>query len=299
MSKSTKKISVSLVLGSGGARGLAHIGVIEWLNENRFEVLSISGSSMGALIGGIYAAGKLDIYKKWILELERKDVIKLLDLSFGRAGLFKGERVINALRDLIGDCYIEDLPVSFTAVATDIDAEKEVWLSKGLLFDAIRASIAIPTIFTPVYYENRRLLDGGLVNPIPIAPTLRDMTDITIAVNLSGREEEKEEIPTVQIQKSSDERGYRNSITKFINGLSWKTEHNAQEDSNLFDIISQSIDTMQTTIARFKLASYSPDIIINVPKKSCQFYEFERAHELIEIGRKKAREALVHLTGSP
>ncbi|HJX16111.1 MAG TPA: patatin-like phospholipase family protein, partial [Candidatus Deferrimicrobiaceae bacterium] len=169
--------TVSLVLGSGGARGLAHIGVIDCLTENGYEIRSIAGSSMGAMIGGIYAAGKLDVFTRWVLALQRLDVIRLLDLSFGSTGLFKGERVIDVLKELIGDRNIEDLPVPFTAVAMDIQNGKEVWLSRGPLFDAIRASIAIPTIFTPHTIEGRQLVDGGLVNPIPIAPTLRDRTD--------------------------------------------------------------------------------------------------------------------------
>jgi len=291
----TKEYTVSLVLGSGGARGLAHIGIIEWLNENGFDICSIAGSSMGALIGGIYAAGKLDIYKNWVRALERTDVIRLLDVSFGRTGLFKGERIINALKQLIGDSNIEELPISFTAVATDIETEKEVWLSKGPLFDAIRASIAIPTIFTPFKYEGKKLLDGGLVNPIPIAPTLRDLTDITIAVNLSGKDSIRHKISNVRKQRKNHEKTYRNSITDFIEGLYRKMEHKGPEDLGLFDIVSQSIDTMQNTIASFKLASYSPDIIINIPKNACRFFEFEKADEMIEIGRSKAGETLSHL----
>ena len=287
-----KKYTVSLVLGSGGARGLAHIGVIEWLNENGFAIRSISGSSMGALIGGIYAAGKLDVYKNWVRALERKDVIRLLDLSFGRTGLFKGERIINALKELIGDRNIEDLPISFTAVATDIDTEKEVWLSRGPLFDAIRASIAIPTIFTPFKYEGKQLLDGGLINPIPIAPTLRDLTDMTIAVNLSGKDSVWQNKPTDTEESPSHEKKYRNSISEFIEGLHRLIEAKEPEDMGLFEIMSQSIDTMQNTIASFKLASYSPDIIINIPKNACRFFEFEKADEMIEIGRRKAQESL-------
>jgi len=290
-----KKHKVSLVLGSGGARGLAHIGVIEWLNENNFAIRSISGSSMGALIGGIYAAGKLDIYKNWVRALERKDVIRLLDLSFGRTGLFKGERIINALKELIGERNIEDLPISFTAVATDIDTEKEVWLSKGPLFDAIRASIAIPTIFTPFKHEGKQLLDGGLVNPIPIAPTLRDLTDMTIAVNLSGKDSVWQNKPTDTEDTSSHEKKYRNSISEFIAGLHRMIEAKEPEDMGLFEIMSQSIDTMQNTIASFKLASYSPDVIINIPKNACRFFEFEKADEMIEIGRRKAQESLSNL----
>ena len=283
------------MLGSGGARGLAHIGIIEYLNENNFEIRSIAGSSMGALIGGIYAAGKLDIYKNWVRTLERTDVIRLLDLSFGRTGLFKGERVINALKELIGDSNIEDLPVSFTAVATDIETEKEVWLSKGPLFDAIRASIAIPTIFTPFNYEGKKLLDGGLVNPIPIAPTLRDLTDMTVAVNLSGKHGVRRQKPKAREKSGAKEKNYRSLLTEFIEGLYRKVEPQEPEDMGLFEIVAQSIDTMQNTIASFKLASYTPDIIINIPKNACRFFEFEKADEMIEIGRLKASEALSHL----
>jgi NTE family protein len=171
-----RPITVSLVLGSGGARGLAHIGVIQWLTENGYDIRSISGSSMGALVGGIYATGKLEAYADWVSALERMDVVRLLDPSFGRAGLFKGERIITVLRELIGDCLIDDLAVSFTAVATDLATGKEIWLREGKLFDAIRASISIPLIFTPFDCGGRRLLDGGIVNPIPIAPTLNDTT---------------------------------------------------------------------------------------------------------------------------
>ncbi|TMH71226.1 MAG: serine protease, partial [Betaproteobacteria bacterium] len=149
--------TVSLVLGSGGARGLAHIGVIQWLTENGYEIRSIAGSSMGALVGGIFAAGKLEVYAEWVLALERLQVVRLLDPAFGRPGLFKGERIMDVLRELIGDFAIEDLPVSFTAVATDLESGEEVWLREGKLFDAIRASIATPLIFTPFEYRGRKL----------------------------------------------------------------------------------------------------------------------------------------------
>ncbi|MEE4376118.1 MAG: patatin-like phospholipase family protein [Candidatus Competibacteraceae bacterium] len=287
-----EKRSVSLVLGAGGARGYAHIGVINWLDDRGFDIRSIAGSSMGALIGGIYAAGQLDTYTEWVRALERHDVLQLLDLSFGSSGLFKGERVIQTLRDLIGDYNIEDLPLSFTAVATDLDAEKEVWLSRGSLFDALRASIAIPTLFMPFHYQGRRLVDGGLVNPLPIAPTLRDMTDLTIAVNLNGRDD-----PTFEqsnpVGATGTENRYRHIFGKFIEDLLGKQpeEHEITE-LGLFDIISQSLDTMQNSIARLKLASYSPDIIIEIPRNACRFYEFHRTDEIIALGRQRAEAAL-------
>lgn len=284
--------TVSLVLGAGGARGYAHIGVINWLNDNGFDIRSIAGSSMGALIGGIYAAGELDSYTEWVRALERYDVLQLLDLSFVSSGLFKGERVIQTLRDLIGDHDIEDLPLSFTAVATDLDAEKEVWLSEGSLFDALRASIAIPTLFTPSHYRGRRLVDGGLVNPLPIAPTLRDLTDLTIAVNLSGRKEPGLEQPDAE-NVSGGESRYTRTIRRFIEELLGKTpEEKEMAEMGMFDVISQSLDTMQNGIARLKLAGYSPDVIVNVPKNACYFHEFHRADEIIELGRQRAKEAL-------
>ena len=153
-----KDKTVSLVLGSGGARGLAHIGVIKWLRAHGYEIKSIAGTSIGALVGGIYAAGRLDVYADWVQALDKRDVLRLLDISFQPAGLIKGDRIINVMRELIGEFEIEALPISYTAVATDLDTGREVWLSSGLLFDAIRASIAIPTVFTPHIIQDRTLV---------------------------------------------------------------------------------------------------------------------------------------------
>ena len=284
--------TVSLVLGSGGARGLAHIGVIDWLTGNGYEIRSIAGSSMGAMIGGIYAAGKLDVYTRWVLALRRLDVIRLLDLSFGSTGLFKGERVIDVLKELIGDRNIEDLPVPFTAVATDIQNGKEVWLSRGPLFDAIRASIAIPTIFTPHTIEGRQLVDGGLVNPIPIAPTLRDRTDLTVVVNASAPPAGDLATPLLGEDPDDDATGiYRQRIVKFIAELTHRRKVK-KEEMGLFDILSRSMDTMQDLIARFQLAAYSPDVVIEIPRDVCSVYEMYRARELIELGRARANTML-------
>ncbi len=154
-----------MVLGSGGARGLAHIGIIQWLEEHDYRIESISGCSMGALVGGIYAAGELDSYREWVCALRRTDVLRFLDLAFTSGGLIKGDRIMDTLRRMVGEHAIEDLPIAYTAVATDIDRQREVWISEGPLFDAIRASIAVPTVFTPHQYLGLTLLDGGLLNP--------------------------------------------------------------------------------------------------------------------------------------
>ncbi|MDT8420930.1 MAG: patatin-like phospholipase family protein [Desulfuromonadales bacterium] len=283
--------SISLVLGSGGARGMAHIGVIQVLEERGFAIRSISGSSIGALVGGIYAAGELDTYAKWVCALERLDVLRLLDLSFSGTALFKGERIINTLRELIGDQNIEDLPISYTAVATDLEKSREVWLSNGPLFDAIRASTAFPTVFSAFHLRGKKLVDGGLLNPIPIAPTLRDLTDCTIAVSLSGPSRSIQTPPPAPLGRREMNR-YHKMVVEFVDSLQKKNHQVADDEAGLFDVISKSLDAMQSTIASFKLAAYSPDIVIEIPKAICTIYEFERAKELIEVGRTEAERVL-------
>ena len=280
--------TVSLVLGGGGARGLAHIGAIRWLTENGYTIRSIAGSSMGALVGGIYAAGKLEDYAKWVLALERMDVVRLLDLSFDRAGLFKGERIMGVLRELIGDHVIQELPISFTAVATDLESGKEVWLREGKLFDAIRASIATPLVFTPFVRRGRKLLDGCLINPIPIAPTLNDHTDLTIAVSLSGRAEAKPLPPTPAPVPAPY--SYRQRIGAFIESLQFMRPVDAAARGPL-DIMFASMEMMQNTIARLKLAAYSPDVTVEIPRNACRYFEFWRARELIELGHERTLRA--------
>jgi NTE family protein len=285
---STDSTTVSLVLGSGGARGLAHIGVIQWLTENGFSIRSISGTSIGALVGGIYATSKLEVYAEWVLALERMHVLRLLDPTIGRPGIFKGERIISVLRDLIGDMDIEELPISFTAVATDLDSGQEVWLRSGKVFDAIRASIATPMVFTPVRHGDRTLIDGAVINPVPIAPTLDDTTDLTIAVDLSGPAELR---PMTPISASLiGDNSYRKRILKFVEAV--RPARAPKEPSRgLLDVAFSSMQTMQDTIARLRVSAYSPDVMVEVPRNACGFFEFWRAEELIALGRERAAQA--------
>lgn len=290
-----RKTTVSLVLGSGGARGLAHIGVIEWLEENGYDIRSISGSSMGALIGGVYAAGKLDAYKHWVTALDRTDVVRMLDLSFGWSGLLKGERIINKLRKLIGERQIEDLGISFTAVATDVERGKEVWLSRGPLFDAIRASIAVPLVFTPYEIDGRKLLDGGLLNPLPVAPTLRDHNDITIAVNVDARPENRAmraDTAPIEPDDDDDTQTYRERVKSFIQELQGKFTSHKEQDWGFFDIMMLSIETMQSSIVRMKMAAYTPDYQLLISRDAARAHEFYRAAELIKLGRDTAEKYL-------
>ncbi len=317
--------TVSLVLGSGGARGYAHIGAIEELRAQGFDIRSIAGSSMGSLVGGVYAAGKLDEYRDWVRALQRLDVLRMLDWTFTGGGFIKGDRVIEQIRSLIGDVKIEDLPISYTAVAVDLYAQREVWFSRGSLFDAIRASISIPTVFRPHHYEGRTLVDGGLLNPVPITPTLRDLTDCTIAVDVNAPAEALDGAPgsdatfgsvgsaleaagdaagdatqsaplVVQAENeaTTPHGGYRRKIAGFIDGLLEKRERKAalSNDPGVLELFARSLDAVQETVTRFKLAAQPPDLIIEIPRNVAAFYEFHRADELIELGRMRARAAL-------
>lgn len=290
--------TVSLVLGSGGARGLAHIGAIQWLAENGYEIRSIAGASIGALIGGIYAAGKLDVYAKWVLALERMQVLRLLDPTFGRDGLFKGERIIGVLRELIGDCAIESLPVAFTAVATDLESGEEVWLREGPLFDAIRASIATPMVFTPFRHGERTLIDGALVNPLPVAPTLDDGTDLTIVVSLSGRAETRLPPAPEASVPAANGNEYRQRIRAFIENL-YPARAPSAPARGLLDAAVASMQTMQDTITRLKLADYSPDVTVEIPRNACGYFEFWRAQEMIALGRERTARAFALAGRSP
>lgn len=183
--------TVALTLGSGGARGYAHIGAIEVLHERGYNIVAISGCSMGALVGGMYAAGKLKDYKDWVTGLGQFDVLRLLDVTFNAGGAIRGEKVFSVVREILGDTRIEDLPIAYTAVATDLLAHKEIWFQEGPLHKAIRASVAIPSVVTPLILDGRVLVDGALLNPLPIIPTISAHADFVMAVNLSGEDQQQ------------------------------------------------------------------------------------------------------------
>lgn len=281
------------MLGSGGARGHAHIGVIRAIEERGARIHNIAGTSMGSVVGGIYAAGELDTYAEWAGALTRNDVFKLLDLSFSRKALFKGERIFEVLKDLVGDCKIEELERGFTAVATDIEAQNEVWLNRGSLFTAMKASTAVPGVFDPVEINGRILVDGGLVNPIPIAPTLNDSTDLTIAVNLNSLSEESKSSREADSERADDgnEDGYRQRITDFVAGLIGDDDSD-QMSVDAAELLTRSIDVMQGGIARLKLAAYAPDKVVEISRNACSFFEFHRADEMADLGYSKTVEAL-------
>ena len=306
--------TVSLVLGSGGARGYVHIGVIQELLARDYEIRAVAGSSMGALVGGVFAAGCLDRYCSWVKELNYMDVIRLLDISFGSLGFISGDRIFDVIGNMIGGARIEDLPLSFTAVATDLDSQKEIWFQKGDLLQAIRASIAIPSLFTPVMYNGRTLVDGGVLNPLPIAPTVAAHADLIVAVDLNS------DVRPIELEHSGSEAASRQQrvASRWFKGLFRRVHEHAQEEagvlgsqggaekggrdkrdnetvvvrSGMLDLFNQSLEVMQETIARYKMAGYAPDICIPVSRNQCRFYEFHRAEDMIRVGRQVTAKAL-------
>jgi len=287
----TKK-TVSLVLGSGGARGLAHIGIIRWLEDNGYDIVSISGCSMGALVGGIHASGKLDEYEKWACGISKSDMIALMDLSIGTDGLIKGDRIIDTLKNLVGERQIEDLPVEFTAVAANITRRKEVWFNKGSLFDAIKASISLPLFFKPFPHNGDDLIDGGILNPVPIAPTFSDQTDYTVAVNLCAPHRKGAAIGNGKKPvKTENGSIVSKAVGDFIGSMTDKLTKNRM-DIRAYEILYKSFDAMQGTIARQKIAAYPPDCVVEIPANLCSMMDFDKASLLIEYGYRKASDVL-------
>ncbi len=290
-----RKVSVSLALGSGGARGYAHIGVIEELIRRGYHIKAIAGSSMGALVGGMYAAGALESYRDWVKRLKRIDILRLMDVTFSR-GAIRGDRVFAKLRELAGDPDIESLPLSFTAVATDLSHQKEVWFQKGSLMSAIRASAAVPGFFTPVVTDNRVLVDGGVLNPLPIIPTVAAHADIIIAVDLNSS---RYRLPVVNMPHNAflDRTGHSDEPplhegAALANGNAANGATEKERFGGRMDILLSSVEAMQSSLSEYKIAGYPPDLNITIPKEACSFYEFHRAEEMIEIGRQIARERL-------
>ncbi len=285
------KQTISLVLSGGAARGMAHIGVIEELEKQGFEIKSIAGNSMGAFIAAMYAMDKLQEYKNWIVTLDKKDVFKLVDFTISSQGFVKGDKVFNKMKTFIPDVNIEDLKIPYAAVATDITNMKEVVFTKGSIYDAVRASVAIPTIFTPAKKGNDMLVDGGVVNPIPLNRVKRIKGDILVAsfVNASvpynkpalNKEDEK--------RKNS---AYKQKVKEFKNKLHEIIPKNNHEKLNYFKLINKSTSMLTQSLAVMNIEKYKPDLLINISRDSCGIFDFFKAEEMIEIGRLTAKNSI-------
>lgn len=285
------KQKVSLVLSGGGARGIAHIGVIEELEKQDFEIVSLTGTSMGALVGGIFALGKLEEFKDFLFTLDKLKIFKLVDFTFSSQGLIKGDKVINELKKFISDKKIEDLKIFYAAVAVDLLNKKEVVFKEGSIYEAIRASIAIPTVFTPVNMENTLLVDGGVLNNIPINHAKRFPGDLLIAVNVNA------DIPLDKpalLKKEIENKQsiYKKKIKDFQNHLQKIIPLTKNESLGYFNLINKTINLMTEHITLSTIEKYPPDILINISKKSCGIFDFYKAEEIVEIGRYSAQKIL-------
>jgi NTE family protein len=320
---------VALALGSGGARGYAHIGVINELRDRGHEIVGIAGSSMGALVGGLQAADKLDDYTAWASSLTQRAVLRLLDPSLTAAGVLRAEKILDAVREILGDVAIEDLPIPYTSVSTDLITGRSVWLQRGPVDEAIRASIAIPGVISPHVLDGRLLADGGILDPLPMAPLAGVRADVTIAVSLNGDDPrrydaqrgEPEQRPSAEFLS----RMWR-STTALLDTASARTlldtpagrsvmsRFSSTDDEHIvdaeavdavagadpmpvprlggFEVMNRTIDIAQAALMRHTLAAYPPDLLIEVPRTACRSLEFYRANEVIEIGQELAALAL-------
>lgn len=267
------KKDITLVLSGGGARGIAHIGVIEELVKLNVNIASISGTSMGALIGGIYAVGKLEEFKQWMLKVNRTKIFKLIDFSFSTQGLVKGERIFNEIKEFITDVNIEDLPIKYTATAFDLANGREVVFDKGSLYNAIRASISIPTIFTPLTLGDSVFIDGGVVNNIPINTAKRVQNDIVIAVNVNAG------VADNVVYFSEIEQ-----LTKQDKDTN-KTSHRINKNVNYFFLVNNSLVTMTNHISNLILEKYPPDVLVEIPRNGAGIFEFYNAKTIINSGK--------------
>jgi NTE family protein len=304
---------VALALGSGGARGYAHIGVIHELQDRGYQIVGIAGSSMGALVGGLQAAERLDEFADWARSLTQRSILRLLDPSITAAGVLRAEKILDAVRDILGAATIEELPIPYTAVATDLLAGKSVWLQHGPVDEAIRASIAIPGVIAPHVIGGRLLADGGILDPLPMAPIAAVNADLTIAVSLSGSETladaEPEPRPTTEWlnRMLSSTSALLDSPTAraVLDRFGTSTADDAEDSKGVpeagppklggFEVMNRTIDIAQAALARHTLAAYPPDLLIEVPRSACRGLEFHRAAEVIETGRELAARALDHL----
>lgn len=306
---------ITLVLGSGGARGYAHMGVIEELEARGHEIVAISGCSMGAVVGGAYAAGKLAEFREAVKGIDRADIIRLAEPTFRAPGLLRAGRLMDLLHDTMGDPRIEDLDIPFIAVATDITNRREVWFRKGSLLTAIRASIAIPAVFTPIVVNGRLLCDGGVINPVPIEPAAMFPSDGIVAVSLSGRDPRFGSHTPVTDESDDHAPGWAERlrgrtdalladvrVQAFLDFLpggddeprpapsSWsqRPQEKLPKGLDRMDMVTMALDAMGSIIEASRTANTPPDVLVSIPSSMGATFDFQRSEEFIAIGRERA-----------
>lgn len=275
---------MALVLSTGGARGLAHIGAIDQLLDMGYNIRSVAGTSMGALVGGMYAAGRLEDFRQWMLTIDRKRILSLMDFSLSISHIAKGERIIEAMKQIVPDVNIEDLSIPYCAVATDAVSGTEVVFNSGSLYDAIRASISLPLVFSPVRQGERILLDGGLVNPLPLNRVRRSKHDLLVAVNVSGHDYRGQ----VEMRRIIKEQ--QNERSKVISLLSKLMPQDPE--LNYYTLLNRSISIMINKNAQQSLKLTPPDILVDIPMNRYNTFDFDKVERLSAIGRNKTKRAV-------
>lgn len=314
---------VAIALGGGGARGYAHIGVLEELTSRGYEVSRIAGTSMGAIVGSLYSSGNLQEFTDWALEIRtQRDILRLVNANLSGPSTVRIERVLQRVNEIIDVERIEDLPIPFTAVATDLWARREVWFQEGPIDPALRASIAIPGIFPPIVLNGRLLVDGGVVNQVPVSALASANADYTVAVSLDGyrsqtlrgegipvhssSDEEEDEVWTARLGRTVGQLMETEPIKSIASRMSARHRRQAKESKaptveELFeelpaglrttDVMTMSLEVLQTIVQRYQLASFPTDALIIVPHNSLGTLDFHHAEEQIELGRRLAAHA--------
>ena len=310
---------VALALGSGGGRGYAHVGVLDALEARGHEVVAVAGTSAGALVGGLYAAGRLADFTEWASGLTQRDILLMLDPVLGGSGIIRAQRILERVTELLAGARIEELPLPFTAVATDLTSQREVWFRHGPVAAAIRASIAIPTVITPVMRRGHVLADGGLMNPVPLDALVGHPADFTLAVDLNaqpvsaggGRPVQESADETTgpvwleRLRQTAAQLGRpRDGAAPAASGEEREAaaeaaapdgEHGLQDpprDLKATDVLTLSLNASQALVTRFRTAANPPDVWVNVPVDSRGVLDFLRAADQIALGRELAEAAL-------
>ncbi len=303
--------SISLALGSGGARGLADIGVIQVFKEEGFTIGNIAGTSMGACVGGIYCAGKLDVFEDWITTINKRETFRLMDFTMSTQGMLKGQKVLAHLKQILGEIRIEDFEIPYTAIATDVHTKEEIWMRTGDLYTVIRASSSIPTLMMPSKLKERLLIDGGVLNPLPLEPLMPKTTDLVVAVNINANAEShvrhrevllSSGIDKLQEQSEEETTAYTSRMVNTVK--SWlnmsKTDDLSQVDPaqettlNYLGMLNKTYDFMQDRMCEQSIEIHKPDIVVNIPRTVGTTLEFYRAKEMVEEGRTAAKKAIAN-----
>jgi NTE family protein len=283
------KHNIALVLSSGAARGVAHIAVIEELLRDGHNITSLAGSSMGAAVGGMHAAGTLTQYKDWLKELDYWDVFKLLDFSISSNGFIKGEKVFKKTAPFIPKINIEELPIPFVAVASDIVLKKAVIYDHGDLKTAIRASVSIPTVLHPIKMGDSLIVDGGVANPIPVDLVKRQKGDKLVVVDVNAN------VPFTKPKMIAREQNFINDLR--LHYKKWrKSDKKKDKNLGIFDVLNESIDLTQETLSKLMLQQYKPDLVIEVSRKVCGTMDFHKTPEILALGREAYHKAVTKST---